>query len=76
MPIVCYGLDGRIYAGVIRTGSSSSRMSKWVLLKNGIKIAESDSLLILMDKVDKDISTDEALYDIKLVENEDDGTTK
>lgn len=45
-------------------------MRKWILLRNGIKIAESDSLLILMDVVDKDISTDEAMYDIKLMEDD------
>lgn len=49
-------------------------MRKWILLKNGIKVAESDSLLTLMDTVDKDISTDEAMYDIKLVEDDDSGT--
>lgn len=43
---------------------------RWVLLRNGVKIAESDSLLTLMDKVDKDISTDSAMYDIKPVEDD------
>lgn len=44
---------------------------KWVLLRNGVKVAESDSLLTLMDKVDKDISTDGAMYDIQLIEDDD-----
>lgn len=44
-------------------------MRKWILLRNGIKVAESDSLLALVEIVDKDISTDEAMYDIKLVED-------
>lgn len=43
---------------------------KWVLIRNGIKVAESNDLLTLMDMVDKDISTDETLYDIQLVEGE------
>lgn len=50
-------------------------MRKWVLLRNGIKIAESDSLFNLVDIVDKDISTDEAVYDIKLVEDVDSNAT-
>lgn len=43
---------------------------RWVLLRNGVKIAESKSLLTLMDKVDKDISTDYAMYDIQLLEGD------
>jgi hypothetical protein len=43
---------------------------KWILIRNGIKVAESNDLLTLMDAVDKDISTDETLYDIQLVEGE------
>jgi hypothetical protein len=43
---------------------------KWVLFRNGIKVAESNDLMTLMDTVDKDISTDETLYDIQLVEGE------
>lgn len=50
-------------------------MRKWILLRNGIKIAESDSLFNLVDIVDKDISTDKAVYDIKLVEDVDSNAT-
>lgn len=39
-------------------------MSKWILLRNGIKITESDSIMELMNIIDKDISTDEATYEI------------
>lgn len=48
-------------------------MRKWILLRNGIKIAESKSLITLMDKVDKDISTDYAMYDIQLIDEEAQG---
>ena len=51
-------------------------MPKWVLLRNGIKVAESDDLLTLIDKVDKDISLDKALYDIRLEEEATDVKTK
>lgn len=52
---------------------SNHTLRKWVLLRNGVKVAESDSLMTLMDTVDKDISTDQAMYDIQLVEVEDGG---
>jgi hypothetical protein len=39
-------------------------MPKWVLLKNNIKVAESDSITDLIEIIDKDISSDEATYEI------------
>jgi len=51
-------------------------MRKWILLRNGVKIAESEHILTLMDAVDKDISMDGAMYDIKLVEEEVDAEKK
>lgn len=39
-------------------------MSKWILLRNNIKVAESGSVIDLIEIIDKDISTDEATYEI------------
>lgn len=39
-------------------------MPKWVLLRNNIKVAESDSITDLIEIIDKDISLDEATYEI------------
>lgn len=40
-------------------------MRLFQLLKNGIILAESESILRLMEIIDKDISTDEAAYEIR-----------
>jgi len=39
-------------------------MSKWILLKNGQRVASSDNVMELINIIDKDISTDEASYEI------------
>lgn len=40
-------------------------MRLFQLLKNGIIVTESSSILELMAIIDKDISTDEAAYEIR-----------
>ena len=45
-------------------------MGSLVLYRNGIPIAESDSMVELMEIIDKDISIDEATYEISSKEDE------